>query len=313
MSRFPFGIPNSWYFIAFSDDLRSGDVRRLAYLDRELVAFRGESGQVAVLDAHCPHLGAHLGVGGKVVGDTIECPFHGWRWNSKGRCEAIPYAKRIPAQAEGVSYPVSERNGMIFVWYHGDRIMPTFEIPDIPEWGREEWLAKWLSWDWTINTHPQEMAENGIDWPHFETVHKMDVPSDRTFAFEPNYYMWQVGGTKAMDTLDRKSDEVTMYGENWGLGYNWIRQTGRFETIVATGLTPIDAETTHVRMCVIARLDDRAESEVRNELEGYMAEHAVFAEQDFEIWENKKYRAKPPLCEADGPITEFRRWASQFY
>jgi hypothetical protein len=44
-----------------------------------------------------------------------------------------------------------------------------------------------------------------------------------------------------------------------------------------------------------------------------MDEHAVFAEQDFAIWENKKFRERPPLCDEDGPIGEFRRWAAQFY
>ena len=52
MARFPFGIPNSWYVVAYSDDLAPGAVQALRYFDRDLVAFRGESGGVAVLDAH---------------------------------------------------------------------------------------------------------------------------------------------------------------------------------------------------------------------------------------------------------------------
>lgn len=313
MARFPFGIPNSWYLIALSDELKSGDVRRLQYLDTEWIAFRGESGQVAVLDAHCPHLGAHLGVGGKVVGDTIECPFHAWRWGMEGQCAAIPYAKRIPAQARAVSHPVVERNGMIFVWFHARGAPPSFEIPEIPEWGRPDWLGEWLVWEWTLKTHPQEMAENGIDWPHFRSVHAMEMPAQLGHEFRPGSFTWQIGGTKAVSTLGGRSDELMMYGENWGLGYSWLRQAGQFDTIVATGLTPIDCETTHVRMAVIARVGDRVESEVRSEVEAYMDEHAVFAEQDFAIWENKKFRERPPLCDEDGPIGEFRRWAAQFY
>ncbi len=309
MSRYPFGIGHSWYLIAFSDELGSGEVRRLGYLDRDLVAFRGESGQVAVLDAHCPHLGAHLGVGGKVVGDTIQCPFHGWRWSTEGQCAAIPYSDRGPSRARAVSYPVLERNGMIFIWYHAQHEAPSFEIPEISQWGESGWLGKWLRWEWTLKTHPQEMAENGVDWPHFGGVHGMQMPEERGCDFKPGYYTWQIGATKAISTLDDRSDKLMLHGENWGLGYSWLRQTGQFETIVATGLTPIDNETTHVRMGVIALMDGRAESE----LEAYMQEHAVFAEQDFAIWENKKYREKPPLCEADGPIIEFRRWAAQFY
>ncbi len=222
-------------------------------------------------------------------------------------------AQRIPAQARAVSHSVVERHGMIFVWFDEKGEPPSFEIPEILEWGRKEWLRTWIRWDWTVKTHPQEMAENGIDWPHFANVHRMEVPENRGYEFKSGHFTWQIGGTKAVSTLDGLSDELMMYGENWGLGYSWLRQSGHFDTIVATGLTPIDRETTHIRMGVIARIGERAENEVRGEVESYIAEHAVFAEQDFEIWENKKFREKPPLCEADGPIGEFRNWASQFY
>ncbi|MBW2427244.1 MAG: Rieske 2Fe-2S domain-containing protein [Deltaproteobacteria bacterium] len=313
MSRFPFPIPNSWYLVSLSQELASGEARSLRYFDRDLVLFRGESGRAAVLDAHCPHLGAHLGVGGRVVGDAIECPFHAWQWSGEGRCLAIPYAKRIPSQARTVSYPVVERNGMIFVWFHAEAEPPSFEIPEIPEWGRSDWLGSWIAWDWTLQSCPQEIAENGIDWPHFRTVHLMDMPEDHGAEFGESCFKWQVGGRKAVSTLAGRSDELMMHGENWGMGYSWLRQRGEFDTIVATGLTPIDRETTQVRMAVIARIGDRAEGEARKEVEAYMAEHAVFAEQDFNIWAHKKFRPKPLLCEEDGPITEYRRWAAQFY
>jgi hypothetical protein len=62
--NFPFPIPISWYAVAYSDELEGGQVLPLSLLGRELVAFRGEDGVAAVLDAYCPHLGAHLGHGG---------------------------------------------------------------------------------------------------------------------------------------------------------------------------------------------------------------------------------------------------------
>lgn len=313
MARFPFGIPNSWYVVAYSDELAPGQVERLHYFDRELVAFRGESGKVAVLDAYCPHLGAHLAVGGRVVGDTIRCPFHGWRWNTEGGCSEIPYAKRVPPSVRAGSYPVVERNGMVFVWYHAEGKAPSFEIPEVEGWGRPSWLGSWLRWEWTVKTHPQEMAENGIDWAHFEIVHGMPIPENRSCDFRPNSFLWQVGGSKTVSTLGGQTDELTMHGENWGMGFSWLKQAGTYDTVVATGLTPIDAETTHVRMGVIARIGDQDEAGVRDEVRAYMDEHAVFAEQDFAIWENKKFRASPGLCEQDGPIADYRRWAAQFY
>ncbi len=77
---------------------RAGAVKPLHYFGRELVVFRGEDGVAHVLDAHCPHLGAHLGFGGRVEGGALRCPFHGWLWNGDGRCLEVPYAGRVPAQ-----------------------------------------------------------------------------------------------------------------------------------------------------------------------------------------------------------------------
>lgn len=314
MSRFPFGIPSSWYVVAWSEDLAPGEVQRLQVLDRELVLFRGGGGEAVVLDAYCPHLGAHLGVGGAVVGDTLRCPFHGWRWAGDGRCAEVPYAKRIPESAQIRTYPSLERNGFVYVWFHPEDAPPAFEIPEIAGWGESGWLSRWLRWEWTVKTHPQEMAENGIDWAHFDRVHDLPVPEDRSCEFREHSFLWQVGGEKPVTSLaGRDTDALRMFGENWGLGFSWLRQHATYDTVVATGLTPIDGETTHVRMGVIARIGDADEAKARAELEANMAEHAVFAEQDFAIWENKVFRPNPGLCPDDGPIADFRRWASRFY
>src|SRR5688500_15403459 len=68
MARFPMPpYPNSWYHVAWSDEVVAGRITRLFFLGREMIAFRGHGGTVHVLDAYCPHMGTHLGVGGCVV------------------------------------------------------------------------------------------------------------------------------------------------------------------------------------------------------------------------------------------------------
>ena len=57
-------VPYGWYAVLRSRQLRPGRVVSLHYFGRALIAFRGADGQAAVRDAHCPHYGAHLGVGG---------------------------------------------------------------------------------------------------------------------------------------------------------------------------------------------------------------------------------------------------------
>ena len=78
-----------WFQVLYSHELEVGDAIPVEYFGQELVVFRTESGEAKVVDAFCPHMGAHLGYGireqtGKgprIVCDSIECPFHGWRWN----------------------------------------------------------------------------------------------------------------------------------------------------------------------------------------------------------------------------------------
>ena len=71
--------PTGWFQIAWSDEVPPGGVHPVRCFDRDLVVYRGESTDVHVLDAHCPHMGAHLGYGGcaecGVVSTRSDC---GW-------------------------------------------------------------------------------------------------------------------------------------------------------------------------------------------------------------------------------------------
>src|SRR6185503_13577906 len=112
-SRFPFtSYPTGWFRIAGRRDLPVGKVLALRYFGRDLVLFRTEDGKPHLLDAHCPHVGAHLGYGGKVLGNTIQCPFHGWQIDGQGACVKIPYSEKIPPE-RARSWPLLEVNGQI--------------------------------------------------------------------------------------------------------------------------------------------------------------------------------------------------------
>ena len=96
------GFPFGWYAIEMSDFIAIGEVKPLRYFGKDLAIWRGEDGRVRITDAWCKHLGAHMGHGGKVHGNLLECPFHAWRYDGeKGVVKEIPYAKAIaPSQAQ---------------------------------------------------------------------------------------------------------------------------------------------------------------------------------------------------------------------
>src|SRR6187402_3550110 len=120
MQRIPLPpYPNGWWAVSHSDELAVGEVKTVQILGRELVVFRGAGGDAHAVDPYCAHLGAHLGVGGRVEGDTI-------------RCTSIPYTDKVPPKAAVGSWPVWENNGFVFVWYHAEGAQADW-TPDVVE------------------------------------------------------------------------------------------------------------------------------------------------------------------------------------
>ena len=167
------GIPNGWYAVAWSKDLGVGDVQRIRYFDEEMVLFRTRAGHARVLDAYCPHLGAHLGEGGRVQGESVRCPFHAWEFDgASGECSKIPYCARIPTRARVRTWEVRELNQMIFVWHHAEGKPPSWEVPAVPYYDDPDWSPA-RTFETVIPVHLQDMAENNLDPVHFEYVHNM--------------------------------------------------------------------------------------------------------------------------------------------
>ena len=88
VDKIPFAI--GWYAACYSDEIAVGEVKPLRAFGKELAMWRGEDGQVRIIDAYCKHLGAHMAYGGKVHGNMLECPFHAWRYDDEGSVKEIP-------------------------------------------------------------------------------------------------------------------------------------------------------------------------------------------------------------------------------
>ena len=159
-----------WYLISWSGDLQPGAVVPLRYFGKDYVLYRGEDGAPVLLDAHCPHLGAHLGYGGRVEGNDIVCPFHAWRFGANGRCTEVPYATRIPPRAAVIAYPVQEHSGMILSYFDPEGAEAGYQVPVIEEVEHSAWTPLQRA-QIEIATHPREVIENIADLAHFMPVH----------------------------------------------------------------------------------------------------------------------------------------------
>ncbi|XP_067119629.1 cholesterol 7-desaturase nvd-like [Centruroides vittatus] len=173
--EYPPVYPNGWIPLLESRVLPIGKCKPISALGQQFVIFRGKTGTCFVLDAYCPHLGAHLGTDGKVHEDCIECPFHGWRFSGQdGSCVKIPYAEKIPEVAKIKSWQTIEQNKFIYVWHHAEGQPPFWKPPVIPEIEDRIMRYKGRS-EQIVNCHIQEIIENQADFTHFDSFHKFGI------------------------------------------------------------------------------------------------------------------------------------------
>jgi phenylpropionate dioxygenase-like ring-hydroxylating dioxygenase large terminal subunit len=209
--------PATWYLFCRSDLIQRRP-RSRHILGRDLVAFRTESGRVAILDANCAHLGADLGRG-RVHRETIECPFHHWSYSPDGRCVSIPGMKCEPRAARLRSYPAVERHGYVYFFFGPD---PLFELPFFEDCDPAEYVAS-RSFRFPMDCSWFMLVGNGFDGQHFQAVHdrrltstpRVDCPAPyaRRMRFEA-----EVAGSTVFDRLLRRfaGDTVRVSITAWG-------------------------------------------------------------------------------------------------
>jgi phenylpropionate dioxygenase-like ring-hydroxylating dioxygenase large terminal subunit len=306
--RYPFpAYANGWFRACYASELAPGEVKPLHLLGRELVAFRDAAGTAHLFDAHCPHLGAHLGVGGKVEGDGIRCPFHGWLWGGDGRCVEIPYAKKIPPKARIRSWGVAERNGIVFFHHDAEGRPPAYEVPAFPEADSPEWTPLEAR-HWTVKSRWLDMNENCVDRAHFRFVH--GTPYVPEAEVEVQGHVFRVRNTVKMNT-PRGVIEGTLTTTDYGPALQTVHITGAVDTFMLNTATPIDDETSDVSFAYSVRRPPGGEQKGVGAARIRDLEHQF--EQDRAIWENKAYWERPMLCDGDGNFGAYRRWMRQFF
>jgi vanillate O-demethylase monooxygenase subunit len=124
-------LRNCWYVAAWSGEVGDKPVgRRL--LDEPVVLYRLPSGQPVALGGRCPHRFAPLHLG-KVIGEDIECPYHGLRFSAKGACVFNPQgAGATPQALKTRSYPLIERFGALWIWTGDPGRADPAVLPDYP-------------------------------------------------------------------------------------------------------------------------------------------------------------------------------------
>lgn len=176
-------LSHFWYPIALQRQVKDQPLKA-TLLDVDLVLFRGKGDELAVAVDVCPHRHVRLSAG-KVIEGEIECPFHGLRFDSSGRCQRVPAlgrAAKLPASYKVRTFPVEVRYGIVWTCLgdpekHQVPHFPTLAGHDPSEFGFSEPAV------WPVSAPRQ--VENFIDLAHLPLVHADTLGGDLDAGVQP--------------------------------------------------------------------------------------------------------------------------------
>jgi phenylpropionate dioxygenase-like ring-hydroxylating dioxygenase large terminal subunit len=304
---FPFG----WYVVCYSDELAVGEVKPVRYFARELVVWRGDDGKARVLDAYCRHFGAHMGYGGRVTGNDLECQFHAWTYDGSGAVTSIPYAKTIPPQAKRAncvqSWPVVERNGFVWIWYHPEGKAPLWEIDTYPEVGAAGWTPM-RKFEWRVYNTVRNLFDNTLDTAHFLYVHRV-ASFPETEIVVDGHYLTSTARAK-MGTTKGVVDGAIVT-RSMAPGQGCVRFEGISETLLINALTPIEKDEVHARFAFI-QPEAEAEWPMGGLARAVIRDICKQFDLDKTIWDRLRFEEQPLFCDGDVPVMVARARYDQF-
>lgn len=314
------GFPVGWFSVCLSSELPPRGVLARSVQGREVVAFRTATGVARVLDAHCPHLGAHLGVGGEVQGEEIRCPFHGFCFEgAEGHCTRTGYGTKPPPLARARAWVVHEVGGVV-MGYHGEG-EPPWSLPVLDESG---WTVP-RGATWEFEGRPQEIAENSVDLGHLIVVHGYGDPRPiEDFVFDGPRIRTKLRFNRPLPIFGRLGPAVPVEAtiQQYGLGFAVVHAE-----VVGTGIrnrflvtsTSLDERRVALRTAVSVRGPGASLGlgvlRGLDELIAWTAQVSFQKDvgQDVPLWSRKKILERPAIAQGDGPLGKYRSWARQFY
>lgn len=173
-------LMNCWYVAAWSHDLIDGRKLARTLLEVPVVLYRGDSGRVVALDNRCCHRAAPLDLG-RIEGDCLRCMYHGMKFDPSGKCIEIPGQERVPPKLGVRSYPVVERDGIVWIWMGDEDQADPAKIVDFPAMRDPAWrgIPDYMHYDanWML------IVDNLSDFAHLAFVHTKTLGGSEEYAY----------------------------------------------------------------------------------------------------------------------------------
>jgi len=266
-------VMDAWYVAALSPDLKPGKMESREYLGQPVMIGRTKAGAVYALRDVCPHRAAKLSAG-KVReeppngeyggGESVECPYHGWRFRTDGACAKIPsLTADNPLDITKVrvrTYPLVEAQGLVWIWMSADprfEGQPPFPPPTIPGVvGGKPKLVDHLDYD----IHIDHAVLGLIDPAHGPYVHQQwwwrtgASQHEKQKAFAPS----EAGFTMVRHEPSKNSKAYAILGGEPlteitfrlpGLRWEHVK-VGERQVLALSAMTPINAGKTRMNQII---------------------------------------------------------------
>ena len=247
-------IKNQWYVVLDAKQVKKNKLLGVTRLSDKLVFWRDDHDQVHCIFDKCCHRGASLSTG-KIVDNHVECPFHGFQYDTSGKVQYIPANgknAKIPERYKVNAYLVKEVYGYIWLWYSDQRT----NVPEIPffEELREGFSYGGFSETWKV--HYTRAIENQLDVVHLPFVHASTIGKGNSrlvngpvVKWNDNRMTFYVKNEKDQGQIPKKPNEIENYEKLFHLQFQmpntWQNIISDQLRIVAA-FVPIDEENTHI-------------------------------------------------------------------
>lgn len=247
-------IVNQWYAVLDSKQLKKDKLLGVTRLGEKLVFWRDQDNNVNCIFDKCCHRGASLS-SGKIENGHVQCPFHGFEYDSSGKVRLIPANGKKAKIGENYkvnSYIVREAYGFIWLWYSQDKE----NIPEIPFFDDLKTGFSYDGFSETWPVHYTRAIENQLDVVHLPFVHTSTIGrGDKTLVNGPvvkwdeNLMTFYVKNEKDIGQTPEKPGEIENYEKLFHLQFQmpntWQNLISDKVRIMAA-FAPIDEENTHI-------------------------------------------------------------------
>ena len=178
--RFTVFLKNCWYVAAWDHELIDGKLLSRTLLEERVLLYKGESGKVVALNDRCCHRGVPLSTGRR-EGDCVRCMYHGLKFDATGKCIQIPGQEVVPPKLGVRSYPVVERDNLVWIWMGDPDKADESQILDYPFLRDPSWkgIPDYIHYD----ANYLLIVDNLSDFAHLAFVHTNTLGGSEEYAY----------------------------------------------------------------------------------------------------------------------------------